>query len=71
MTGRRDACPGTADRNGSERATAGNQLYDEDYDGDHQNEVDEPAADMKREAKYPQQQQDTDNRPEHCLILSC
>jgi hypothetical protein len=52
-------------RNALEGSTSGDQLDDQDHNGDDQENVDQSAGDVEAEAEDPQNQQDYKNRPKH------
>jgi hypothetical protein len=43
------------------------QVEDQNYHGDHQQQVDEAPGDVEAEAQQPQDQNDCKDRPEHFL----
>jgi hypothetical protein len=49
----------------SESSSALDQVNDYDDDGNHDQEMDEPAADVADEAKKPKHDQDSNYSPEH------
>jgi hypothetical protein len=54
----------------SQAAAAADQVEDQHDDSDHDKNVNEPAANMKRKAEQPQNQQNYKNCPEHSSPLS-
>src|SRR6185295_12121403 len=53
-----------------QHASALNEPYHEDDDGDHQQQMDESPTDVKgEESEKPQDQQDHEDRPEHDSLL--
>jgi hypothetical protein len=50
-------------------SASGNQVNDQNHDGDHQQKVDEAACYVEAEAEKPQNQKNDDNRPEHVFLL--
>lgn len=51
-----------------ERAAAADELEDEDDAGDHQQRMDQAAADLEGEAEQPEHDEDGDDGPEHDQI---
>src|SRR6185295_5867442 len=53
-----------------QHASALNEPYHENDDGDHQQQMDESSTDVKgEESEKPQDQQDHEDRPEHNSLL--
>lgn len=51
-------------------ASSGEQVEDEDDDGEDKEDVDEASADVKAEAKQPEDDKDDHNRPKHNEVFS-
>ena len=50
---------------GSEPSSASEQVNDHDDEGNHEEEMDETAADVAEEAEKPEHEQDNNDSPEH------
>jgi hypothetical protein len=50
---------------GLEPSSALNEINDQDNDGDYQQEMDQAAANVAKEAKKPEHDQDDNYSPEH------
>ena len=53
---------------GSESSSALEQVNDHDDDGNHDQEMDETAADVAEEAEKPEHEQDNNYSPEHDVL---
>jgi hypothetical protein len=51
-------------------APASNQLDDEENHRNHQDQVNQPAADLQRKTKQPENYENYQNCPEHSFFLS-
>jgi negative regulator of genetic competence, sporulation and motility len=51
-------------------AASGDQVYDEDDQGDHQQNVDQAAGNVKAEAENPQNKKNDENSPKHILSFA-
>jgi hypothetical protein len=58
-----DLCPPSSVR--SEPSSALEQVNDHDDEGNHEEEMDETAADVAEEAEKPEHEQDNNDSPEH------
>src|SRR3954471_12122226 len=53
----------------NDSSPAADQIHQEQDHGNHKKHMDDPACDVERQAKNPEQQQQNDKRPEHVGYL--